>query len=177
MTTYRELKNGLQDKFELAKNERDMRFYLLCLLALESGARVSDLLKLDWYAIDYDKAELSYLNTKGKKRQTQKLSRTMLGYLLRYQETLKVSNVYNDKIFYNNYKNSVLSRVTANRRTQKEFGINFHQLRKEAGRNIANQKGVVMASKYLGHSRTSTTDIYLGVSDSEYINQMKDVSI
>lgn len=65
----------------------------------------------------------------------------------------------------------------ANRRTQKEFGINFHQLRKEAGKNVASQKGVVMASKYLGHSRTSTTDIYLRVSDNEYKKQMKSVSI
>lgn len=177
MTAYRELKNEIEDKFEFAKSERDMRFYLLCLLALESGARVSDLLKLSWDAIDYDKDEISYLNTKGKKRQAQNLSRRLIGYVIRYKETLEASDIYNDMIFYNSYKDSVLSRVTANRRTQKEFGINFHQLRKKAGINIANQKGVVMASKYLGHSRTSTTDIYLGVSDSEYRKQMKSVDI
>lgn len=172
MTAYRELKNKIEDEFVLAVTERDMRFYLLCLLALESGARVSDLLKLSWNAIDFDQAEIYWLNTKGKKRQCENLSRSLIGYVLRYKNTLEASNIYNDRIFYNSYKNSVLSRVTANRRTQKEFGINFHELRKKAGINIASQKGVVMASKFLGHSRTSTTDIYLGVSDSEYRKQM-----
>ena len=73
MTAYRELKNEIEDKFVSAKSERDMRFYLLCLLALESGARVSDLLKLSWHALDFDKAEISYFNTKGKKTTISKL--------------------------------------------------------------------------------------------------------
>ena len=82
--------------------------------------------------------------------------------------------------FLNSWKlkpNSFCVRLLANRRTQKEFGFNFHELRKEAGKNVANQKGVVYASKYLGHSRVSTTDIYLGVSANTYREQMKDVKI
>ena len=42
--------------------------------------------------------------------------------------------------------------------------------------NIASQKSVVMASKYLGHSTTSITDIYLRVSDSECAKQMKSIN-
>jgi len=175
MKSYSDLKNTIEDRFVLATSERDMRFYLLGLLALESGARVSDLLKLSWHSVDFESLTLSYMNTKGKKRQSANLTRTLIGYILRYKETLESNKVYNDKIFFNSYKNTVLSRVTANRRTQKEFGINFHQLRKESAKNVATYKGVVMASKHLGHSRVSTTDIYLSVSDDEFLEQMKTV--
>ncbi len=154
-----------------------MRFYILCLLALETGARVSDLLKLDWSSIDFNTAEVIYTNTKSKRRQFQRISSSLLNHIKRYKSTLEISRVFHSKIFYNSYKGSVLSRVTANRRTQKELGMNFHQLRKEAGKNIANQMGVVMASKYLGHSRVSTTDIYLGVSDDTYREQMANVRL
>jgi len=177
MNTYLETKYSIEEKFTKAINERDMRFYLLCLLALETGARVSDLLRLSWFDIDFDTEQVIYLNKKSKKKQFQKVSLGMIDKISRYKDTINSAGVFNQSIFYNSYKDSVLSRVTANRRTQKEFGINFHQLRKEAGKNIANQKGVVMASKYLGHSRTSTTDIYLGISDNEYTKQMKDTII
>mgnify|MGYP003679744587 CR=1 FL=1 len=160
MKSYSDLKNTIEDKFVLATSERDMRFYLLCLLALESGARVSDLLKLSWHSVDFELLKVSYMNTKGKKRQSANLTRTLIGYILRYRKTLESNNVY---------------RVTANRRTQKEFGINFHQLRKESAKNVATYKGVVMASKHLGHSRVSTTDIYLGVSEEEFLDGMKTV--
>ena len=176
MNTYSELKFKIEVKFKGAKSERDMRFYLLCILALESGARVSDLLKLEWNNIDTENGVISYLNKKSKKNQQQNISKNTVQHVRIYKETIE-SVEFNNSIFYNNYKNTLMSRVTANRRTQKEFGVNFHALRKEAGQNIANQKGVVLASKFLGHSKVSTTDIYLGISDKTYINQMKDVSI
>ena len=52
MNTYRELKQKVDSRFLASAKKTDMRFYLLCLLALESGARVSDLLKLEWSNID-----------------------------------------------------------------------------------------------------------------------------
>ena len=67
MKSYSDLKNTIEDRFVLATSERDMRFYLLGLLALESGARVSDLLKLSWHSVDFELLTLSYMNTKGKK--------------------------------------------------------------------------------------------------------------
>ena len=147
------------------------------MLALESGARVSDLLKLEWSNIDTENNIVSYLNTKSKKMQEQNISETVVSYINRFKAILESSNELNNNIFYNSYKANVMSRVTANRRSQKEFGINFHQLRKEAGKNIANQSGVVLASAYLGHSKVSTTDIYLGTSKASYLKQMKSVFI
>jgi integrase len=177
MNKYFELKSKLKDLFLNAKSEKDMRFYLLCILALETGARVSDLLKLEWDNFDLVNNTVTYLNKKSKKTQEQLISSTLVNYINRYKNVLEVSKTLHNSVFYNNAKNSILSRVTANRRTQKEFNINFHELRKEAGKNVASQQGVVMASKYLGHSRVSTTDIYLGISNDTYKKQMKFINL
>ena len=175
MTTYRELKNEIENKYLTATRLTDMRFYLLGLMALETGARVSDLLVLEFTAVDGN--VISYRNKKSKKMQNQNISTNLASYIERYKDTIIELQQFNNSIFFNPSKKATLSRVTANRRTQKEFGLNFHQLRKESGRNIASQKGVVLASRFLGHSRVSTTDLYLSVSDNDYLTQMKGVEI
>jgi len=80
-------------------------------------------------------------------------------------------------VFYNAKKGSLMSRITANRRCTATFNFNFHNLRKIAGKNVVNQKGVVYASKFLGHSRVSTTDIYLNISADQFKRDMADVII
>lgn len=176
MSTYSEIKRTVESKFKDAKSESDMRFYILCMMALETGARVSDLLQLDYNNISFEHKDVEYLNKKSKKKQVQLLSDNTIECILIYKDVVGINSLRLG-LFYNSKKGSVMSRITANRRTQKEFGFNFHELRKEAGKNVANQKGVVYASKYLGHSRVSTTDIYLGVSANTYREQMKDVKI
>ena len=83
MGTYLHLRALLEQKYLEAKLERDMRFYILCLLALETGARVSDLLKLDWSSIDFNTAEVIYTNTKSKRRQFQRISSSLLNHIKR----------------------------------------------------------------------------------------------
>ena len=56
MTRYNELKKKFEQDFKSAKSINDMRFYLLCLIALETGARVSDLLELDYDSIQDDES-------------------------------------------------------------------------------------------------------------------------
>ena len=176
MKTYSEIKRTVETNFKDAKSESDMRFHLLCIMALETGARVSDLLSLDYEDVSIEHKDVEYLNKKSKKKQVQLLSDNTINSILIYKDVVGVNSLRMG-LFYNSKKGSVMSRITANRRTQKEFGFNFHELRKEAGKNVANQKGVVYASKYLGHSRVSTTDLYLGVSANTYREQMKDVKI
>lgn len=176
MNTYIQLKRQIEIKYNEATSIRDMRFYLLCLLALESGARASDLLKLTWDQIDTDNLIVSYRNHKSKKLQQQNITRTFVSYLKRYREVVE-GKYFNNYIFYNHYKRSIMSRVTANLRTKREFDINFHELRREAAKNVCNQKGVVITSTFLGHSKVSTTDIYLSVSKNVYLQSMRSVMI
>ena len=69
MNTYIQLKREIEDKYNQSLSIRDMRFYLLSLLALESGARASDLLKLTWDNIDEDNMIVSFRNHKSSRRQ------------------------------------------------------------------------------------------------------------
>ena len=110
-----------------------MRFYLLCIMALETGARVSDLLSLDYEDVSIEHKDVEYLNKKSKKKQVQLLSDNTINSILIYKDVVGVNSLRMG-LFYNSKKGSVMSRITANRRTQKEFGFNFHELRKEAGK-------------------------------------------
>ena len=174
MTEYLELKDKANANFMQSKTSGDIRFHLLVLLALESGARVSDLLNIttENFSIENGNTYLSYLNKKGKKKQVQRISEST---------ALKVDIVTNGistyGVFFNEKKKATMSRITANRKCTKVYGFNFHNLRKIAGKNVATQKGVVYASKFLGHSRVSTTDIYLGVSTDQFKRDMEDCII
>ena len=174
MSEYLELKEQANTNFLQSKTNGNLRFHLLVLLALETGARVSDLLNINTedFTEENGITYLSYLNKKGKKKQVQKISKST---------ALKVGIVSNDVntagVFYNGKKGATMSRITANRKCTSVYGFNFHNLRKIAGKNVATQKGVVYASKFLGHSRVSTTDIYLGVSTEQFKKDMEDCII
>jgi len=174
MSEYLELKEQANTNFLQSKTNGNVRFHLLVLLALETGARVSDLLNINTedFTEENGITYLSYLNKKGKKKQVQKISKST---------ALKVGIVSNDVntagVFYNEKKGATMSRITANRKCTSVYGFNFHNLRKIAGKNVATQKGVVYASKFLGHSRVSTTDIYLGVSTNQFKKDMEDCII
>lgn len=174
MTEYLELKDKANANFMQSKTKGDIRFHLLVLLALETGARVSDLLNIttEDFSEESGSTYLSYLNKKGKKKQVQRISKST---------ALKVDIVTNGitayGVFYNESKGVTMSRITANRKCTASYGFNFHNLRKIAGKNVATQKGVVYASKFLGHSRVSTTDIYLGVSTDQFKKDMEDCII
>ena len=174
MSEYLELKEQANTNFLQSKTNGNVRFHLLVLLALETGARVSDLLNINIedFTEENGITYLSYLNKKGKKKQVQKISKST---------ALKVGIVSNDVntagVFYNEKKGATMSRITANRKCTSVYGFNFHNLRKIAGKNVATQKGVVYASKFLGHSRVSTTDIYLGVSTDQFKKDMEDCII
>lgn len=174
MSEYLELKEQANTNFLQSKTSGNVRFHLLVLLALETGARVSDLLNINTedFTEENGITYLSYLNKKGKKKQVQKISKST---------ALKVDIVSNDVntagVFYNKKKGTIMSRITANRKCTSIYGFNFHNLRKIAGKNVATQKGVVYASKFLGHSRVSTTDIYLGVSTDQFKKDMEDCII
>ena len=76
MNTYFNTKEKASRLFLNSKTESDQRFYLLVILALETGARVSDLLNIkieDFVREEHDNYFLTYKNKKGKKEQEQRI--------------------------------------------------------------------------------------------------------
>ena len=174
MELYQETKQKANSGFLTSTTRGDRRFYALVLLALESGARVSDLLSVNQsnFTVENEEVYITYLNKKSNKVQPQRISN------LTYKKIkILIEDSPNGYVFYNPDKKSMLSRITANRKCKSIFGFNFHNLRKLAGKNIANQKGIIYASKYLGHSRVSVTDIYLDISKEQFKKDMQDCII
>ena len=66
MKEYLELKEKAEDNFMMSKTQGDTRFHLLVILALETGARVSDLLKIN-QTISRKKMELPIYHTRIRK--------------------------------------------------------------------------------------------------------------
>ena len=191
MKEYLELKEKANSNFMMAKTTGDLRFHLLVLLALETGARVSDLIgiKTDNFSEENGIWSITYKNTKASRKKkldekTGKIkpAKTVMQSQYITNKTMEKVNIVTNGIstygvFYNENKGTVMSRITANRKCTAIYGFNFHNLRKIAGKNVATQKGVVYASKFLGHSRVSTTDIYLGVSTDQFKKDMEDCII
>ena len=188
---YLQIKRKAEENFIKSKTEGDRRFHLLVILALESGARVSDLLQIttENFVTENGITHLSYKNTKASRKrkvdkETGKITpaKTVIQSQHITAKTMEKVNVVTNgisftSIFYNDKKKTIMSRITANRKCNSIYGFNFHNLRKIAGKNIASQKGVVYASKFLGHSRVSTTDTYLGVSNNQFKKDMLDCII
>ena len=96
MDTYLETKDKAERLFKNSKTESDQRFHLLVILALETGARVSDLLNIkinDFRQVD--KATLlDYKNKKGKKKQTVRISEKTANKVNSYMEDKESSFIF-----------------------------------------------------------------------------------
>ena len=188
MSEYLELKEQANTNFLQSKTSGNVRFHLLVLLALETGGRVSDLLgiKRDNFSEENGSWYITYKNTKASREKSVNKKTGKVTPKKTVMQTQHVSKKTMDKVdivangsgvFYNDKKGTTMSRITANRKCTSIYGFNFHNLRKIAGKNVATQKGVVYASKFLGHSRVSTTDIYLGMSTDQFKKDMEDCII
>lgn len=175
---YSETKNRLLSLYSEAEKINDKRFYMIGLLSLETGGRVSDLIPLKWSNFDFNKNTVQFKNKKSKKIQKQKFSDVLKNVLLQYKNEIQRFYGISEDVFFNaSTQNNLVSRVSITRRCKNEFGFGFHEFRRMSAKNVASQGGVVIASKFLGHSRVSTTDIYLSVSDEDYLNQMSNYNI
>jgi len=175
---YLETKETLIKRYDNSTKINDKRFYALCLTSLVTGGRISDMIKIRWNNFDFSRDVVAFTNTKSKKRQKQRVCSELKRILLDFQNIS--SRYYGEvnEVFYNySTKTKLVNRFSITRRCKNEFGFTFHKFRHISAKNIANQKGVVGAKNFLGHSRATTTDNYLKLSEDEYLEDMKNVSI
>lgn len=160
---------------------------LAYLIALESGLRVSDLLKLKYDEIYFNNSIGKYLFTtsikKTKNSHTGVISNELYNYIKSFQETVKKEFGFNsDYIFYNYKTNNLYTRQWLHKRFRllsetlgfEDAGI--QSIRKASAIKVLNSTGSLSIAQYhLTHKRATTTDKYLGVSQASSLEQLSKV--
>ena len=158
---------------------------LLILIGIDTGFRVSDLLKLKYSDITTDNQYgkpfiIGYVHKK-KRLETKPLS-TNTNRLIEvyYNYCFLASGTVNEFIFYNYKNNSTYSRQWAHKRLNiandaGELGkkvkvAGAHSLRRTAGHNIYSKtKDLRYVQLLLGHDRMKQTEHYLKLDQTEHL--------
>lgn len=160
---------------------------LAYLIALESGLRVSDLLKLKYDEIYFNNSIGKYLFTtsikKTKNSHTGVISNELYNYIKSFQETVKKEFGFNsDYIFYNYKTNNLYTRQWLHKRFRllsETLGFEdarIQSIRKASAIKVLNSTGSLSIAQYhLTHKRATTTDKYLGVSQASSLEQLSKV--
>ena len=157
---------------------------LAYLLALESGLRVSDLLELRYYYFNYNDSISRYCFTTPIKKtngmHTGVISNELYHYIQEYKDAVRViHNRSSEYIFYNYNVNKPYSRQWLHKRIKmiaeklkfKNAGV--HSIRKASAIHVLDKTGSLsMAQYHLSHKRATTTDKYLGVTQSSALEQL-----
>ena len=158
---------------------------LLILIGIDTGFRVSDLLKLKYSDIttdnQYGKPFITGYVHKKKRLETKPLSTNTHRLIeVYYNYCLLASGTVNEFIFYNYKNNSTYSRQWAHKRLNiandaGELGkkvkvAGAHSLRRTAGHNIYSKtKDLRYVQLLLGHDRMKQTEHYLKLDQTEHL--------
>jgi len=166
-------------------------FGLVLLVGLETGARISDLLKLKWKDIkSYGPNEymLTYHISKSKKDISIPLSNDLIHHITNTKEWLKNKYILvSESIFYNYDTGKSFTRVWASNRISKanKSGLlgeiidvaGSHSLRRTSAVNVFEKSNGDMriASMLLGHKNLVSTSNYLQVNEKEMFDKLKNI--
>ena len=190
---YEKLYLASKIEFENAKSQKGAYYIdkltesLAYLVALETGLRVSDLLKLKYMFFQYDKTLDKYTFTsniqKTKSKHIGVISDETYQYIKDYRNAVNSHyTTLNEYIFFNYKTGKLYSRQWLHKRIKKvgeklEFSnCGVHSLRKASAIKVLNETGSLsMAQYHLTHKRTTTTDKYLGVTQKTALEQLAKV--
>ena len=160
---------------------------LAYLIALETGLRVSDLLKLKYNEINFNNEIDKYLFTtsikKTKNSHTGVISNELYNYIQSFKETVKKDFGFNSEYIFYNYKtNNIYTRQWLHKRFRllaENLGFEnagVHSIRKASAIKVLDSTGSLSIAQYhLTHKRATTTDKYLGVTQASTLEQLSKV--
>jgi integrase len=165
----------------VAKLERDKnyKFCLLLAVGVNTGLRISDLLKLklsdlqnnDSFKINEGKTGKER-NIKINKDLRAILDRVLPKYMNTEKDSLLFMNRFGTKAIDKSYVNVKFKEICKHYKIKVDGNISSHTFRKTLGRRVAevnnfSDRSFLMLSKLFNHSNTTVTRTYLGITETE----------
>lgn len=169
---YLNFDSALNKALKLIKTEKNYKIGFLVVFGINSGLRISDILKITHEDLKNDTVTL--MESKTNKKRVIKLNDNIKKAYVLLQER-GTNNV--GSIFLTN-QNTVYSRQYINRKLKEIFGskslsISTHSLRKTFGRRVwennqESDKALLYLSEIFNHSSPAITKRYLGIRQEEF---------
>jgi integrase len=165
----------------VAKLERDKnyKFCLLLAIGVNTGLRISDLLKLKLSDIQNNDSFKINEGKTGKERNIKInkdlraiLDRVLPKYMNTEKDSLLFMNRFGTKAIDKSYVNVKFKEICKHYKIKVDGNISSHTFRKTLGRRVAevnnfSDRSFLMLSKLFNHSNTTVTRTYLGITETE----------
>jgi integrase len=165
----------------VAKLERDKnyKFCLLLAVGVNTGLRISDLLKLKLSDIQNNDSFKINEGKTGKERNIKInkdlraiLDRVLPKYMNTEKDSLLFMNRFGTKAIDKSYVNVKFKEICKHYKIKVDGNISSHTFRKTLGRRVAevnnfSDRSFLMLSKLFNHSNTTVTRTYLGITETE----------
>jgi integrase len=168
---YLNFDSTLNKAMKIIKNDRNYKIGFLVILGINTGLRISDILKITFEDLKND--SISLIEKKTGKKRIIKINDNIKKAL---EIVLERNTNNSDNIFKTN-QNTIYSRQYINRKLKEIFGsknlsISTHSLRKTFGRQVwinngESEKALLYLSELFNHSSPAITKRYLGIRQEE----------
>jgi len=168
---YMNFDSTLNKAMKLIKTDKNYKLGFLIVFGINTGLRISDILKLKFTDLESDSISLSESKT-NKKRIIKLNDNVKKAYSI-----LKQRNPDTEGFVFTSNQNTVYSKQYVNRKLKEIFGsktlaISTHSLRKTFGRavfinNNETDKALLYLSELFNHSSPAITKRYLGIRQEE----------
>lgn len=165
----------------VGKLERDKnyKFCLLLAIGVNTGLRISDLLKLKLSDVQNNDSFKINEGKTGKERNIKInkdlraiLDRVLPKHMNTEKDSLLFMNRFGTKAVDKSYVNVKFKEICKHYKIKVDGNISSHTFRKTLGRRVAevnnfSDRSFLMLSKLFNHSNTTVTRTYLGITESE----------
>lgn len=172
LVTYNRRKKGSETEYEQVEalhKEDNPHLKAIILLALDSGLRRGEILKLRWQDFDFEKNLINIIGTftKTERPRITPLSERAKAELLRIKEFSD-----NEKFYpFTTFRRGWLTAL----RLAKIEGLRFHDLRRSAvTRWIQTGTPIAFAGKFAGHSQLQTTMKHYTATDADLVRELSE---
>jgi integrase len=164
---YQVIKEDALERFADAKYSYEC---LAILIGLDTGLRVSDLLKLKVEDIKYNEDKNRFECVSDIKKTGVSNHKTLLSSDT--YKALKSLNITEGYIFINPKTNKFFTREWLSKRSKLRYGFSFHTMRKISAKRMLEVGTLADAQRHLAHSKIASTNTYLKVGEQDSLDRI-----